>query len=172
MTTIDAELEIAQWRSICGQHMHIDAEAIAQHAERIANTAFTIKRVANRQRMNEVTFCCKRLLRTSGQHAANISLFDFMTAKIDARGEGFALEAASRNIDDEAVDGQTGHALSSIHCEANGLFSRIQIDNDAGLHTARALMTDTKHFHAMRAAWQQRATFMWTQACNHAGNLA
>ncbi|MCY1308408.1 hypothetical protein D9M70_584140 [compost metagenome] len=75
--------------------MHVDAKAIAQHAERITNTAFAIERVANRQRMNEVTFRCKRLLRTSGQHAANISLLDFMTAKIDARGEGFALEAAS-----------------------------------------------------------------------------
>ncbi len=73
--------------------MHIDAEAIAQHAERIANTAFTIERVANRQRMNEVTLGCKRLLGTGSQNTTNIGLLDFMAAQIDAGREGFALEA-------------------------------------------------------------------------------
>ncbi len=152
--------------------MHVNAEAIAQHSERIANAAFTIERVANRQRMNKVTFCCKSLLGASGQYSANISLLDFMTAEIDARGKGFTLEASSRNIDDKAINRQPSHALGSINCETNGLFSRIQINDDTGLHTARTLMTDAKHFHAMRATRQQRATFMWTQARNYTGNLA
>ena len=73
--------------------MHIDAKAVAQHAERIANTAFAIERIADRKRMNEVTLGCERLLGTGSQYAANIGLLDFMAAQINACREGFALEA-------------------------------------------------------------------------------
>ncbi len=172
MAAIDAKLEIAQRSGISRQHVHIDAKAVAQHALRVTYTALAVKRIADGQRVNEMTFCGQSLLRAGCENTANIGLLDLMTAEIDARGEGLALEATSRNIDDEAVDGQTGHAFCGIHCETDGLFGSIEIDDHAGLHTTRTLMADAQHFHAVRATWQERAAFMRAQPCNDAGHLA
>lgn len=152
--------------------MHIHAKAVAQHSKRLTDATLAVERITDGERMNEVTFGSQRLFCTSSQNAADICLFDFMAAKIDACGKGFAFETASRNIHDEAIDGQASHALGRIYRKADRLLGRIKVDNDAGFHAARTLMADAQHFHAMGASWQQRAAFMRAQPCDDTGNLA
>ena len=68
---VDAQFEIAQRRRVAGQHMHVDAERVADHAARIAHAAFAVERVADRQRMDDVR--ARRLsacLRAGRQHRA------------------------------------------------------------------------------------------------------
>ena len=116
--------------------MHVDSKTVAQHSKRIADTPLSVKRIANRKRMNQITFSCKRLLRTSGQNPTDIRLFDFMTAQIDTCREGFAPETPSRNIHDKTIDRQTSHTLRRIDRKADRLFGSIKVDNDAGLDAA------------------------------------
>ncbi len=119
VAAIDAKLQITQRRRVCGQNMHIDAKAVAEHPERVADAAFSIERIADRKRVNEVSFSGERLFCPCGQNTTNIGLLDFMTAEIDACRKGLAFEASCGNIDNEAIDRETCHAFGSIHRKAN-----------------------------------------------------
>ena len=116
---------------IGGQHMHLDPKRVADHPQRVADALLAIERITDGQRMHEVAFRRQRLRGTGGKHPADIGLVDFMAAQIDAGGKAFALQASGGNIDDHRVDGEASHAFGRIDRQADGLFRRVEIDDDA-----------------------------------------
>ena len=77
-------------------HMHVDAEPLADHAARIGDAALGVERKADRQRMDDLAPGVERLLAAGGEHAPDVGLLDLVAAEIDARREGFALQPARR----------------------------------------------------------------------------
>ena len=114
MRAVDAKFEVLQRRAFDSHHMHVNAEKIAVHRQRIADTALAIQRIARRQRMQDRPVLTHGLLACRHQNLAQIACFHFLAAEIDARGVDIARQAAGGNIDDQAVDGQARHALSRI----------------------------------------------------------
>jgi hypothetical protein len=82
---VDAQFEIAQRRAVAGQHMHVDAELVADHAARIAHAALGVEREADRQRMDDLALGAQRLLGAGGQHALDVGFACFVAAEIDRR---------------------------------------------------------------------------------------
>src|ERR1700690_2343419 len=51
MATLDRQHQIAHGRDVGGHHVHVDAEALAEHAARLADAGDGVERGADRQRM-------------------------------------------------------------------------------------------------------------------------
>ncbi|ENN87739.1 hypothetical protein RHSP_46627 [Rhizobium freirei PRF 81] len=171
MRTVDAEFEVAKRCALGSYHMHVDAESVAEHRQWIADAALAVERVARRQRMQHGTLLADRLLAGGSQYLFQIVGFDFLPAQVDGRGVDVAAEATSRDIDDQAVDREAGHALGGVDGEPNNAFQRIEVGDDAGLDTAGALMTDADDLDVMRAVRQNLALFARRQTADHANDF-
>ncbi|MCY1510604.1 hypothetical protein D9M68_449860 [compost metagenome] len=49
VSAVDAEFQVLERCTLGRQHMHVDAENVAEHGERITDAAFAIEREARRQ---------------------------------------------------------------------------------------------------------------------------
>ncbi len=85
---VDAEFQVAQRGGVAGQHMHVDAERVADHAARIAHAALAIEREAGRQRMHHLALGLQRLLGAGGEHALDVGRIGLVAAEIDGGGIG------------------------------------------------------------------------------------
>ncbi len=56
--------------------MHVDAEAAAQHAARIADAGHAVERVADRQRMQHGAAGTRRMPAAGGQDARDVAVGD------------------------------------------------------------------------------------------------
>ena len=151
--------------------MHVDAENVAIHGERIADATFSIQRIARRQRMQHGAVVAHRLLACGGQYALEIARFHFLAAEIDGGGIDVAGDAAGGDVDDQAVDGKPRHALGRIDGKPHDALDRFQIGDDAGLDAAGALMPDPDHLDMMGAVGKDFAFFARRQPADHANDF-
>jgi hypothetical protein len=171
MRTVDAELEVLKRGAFSRDDMHVDAENVAVHRQRIANAALAVEREACRQRMEDETILAQRLLAGCRQHLLQVVELDFLAAEIDRCSVDVAGKTAGRQIDDQALDRETGHALGRIDCQADDALERIEIGDRAGLDAARALVADADDFDVVRAAGENLALLARRQATDHADDL-
>ena len=169
--TVDAEFEIAQRCRITGQDMHVHTQRVTDHAQRIADAALAVKRVARRQRMNDVALGGHGLAGSGQQNLPDVGAFGFMPTKVDGGRRCFALQPAGRHVDDQRIDRQAGHALSCINRVADHFFSRIKIGNDAGLHAFGAVMANADDADVVGTAAQQIALFARRKLADDAADL-
>ncbi len=172
MRAVDAQFEIAQRRRVAGQHMHVDAKRVADHAARIADAALAVERERHRQRMHDLPVGLERLLGAGRQHPLDVGRVGFVAAEIDRRRKHFAAQPAGRQIDDQRIDGQPGHALGRIDRQPDGVLGAVEIDDDAGLHALRLLVADADHLDLVGARAQDLAFLARLQPRDHAANLA
>src|SRR4029079_6785945 len=83
MAAVDAKFEIAKWRRLGRDDVHVDAETLAEHAARIADAAVGVERIASRQRMNDGAAFGHRMAAASGKTPADIDL-GYRAGKRDA----------------------------------------------------------------------------------------
>ena len=127
--------------------------------------------IAGRQRMQHGAILAQRLLAGGGQHFLQVVRLDFLAAEIDGRGIDVAAETAGRNVDDQAVDREAGHALGGIDGKADDAFERVEIGDHAGLDAARTLVADADDLDIVRAARQNLAFLARRQPADHADDL-
>ena len=151
--------------------MHVDAEFVAEHAERVANSPLAVEREAGRQRMQGRVLVRERLLRGGDQHPAQVGRVDLVAAEIDRGGIDVAAQATGGDVDDERVDRHAGHALRRIDGEPHRALHGIEIDDDAALDAARLLVADADDLDAMGAPGEQLAALMRSELADHADDL-
>ena len=102
MRAVDAELEIAQRRCVAGQHMHVDAE-LRRRPCRADRGCRARRRARNRSAANATTSrsAFSACLAPAASTRLMSACVDLVAAEIDRGGEGFALQPAGRDIDDE-----------------------------------------------------------------------
>ena len=66
-------------------------------------------------------------------------------------------QPAGRQVDDQRIDGQPGHALGGVDGEPDRLLGAVEIDDDAGLHALRLLVADADDLDLVGAAAQELA---------------
>ena len=132
MRSVDAKLDVPERRLLGRHHVHVDAQLVAEHAERIANSAFAVEREPRCQRMQRRVFVGEGLVRGRNQHPAQVGGIDLVTAEIDRGGIDVAAQTPRGDIDDQRVDRHAGHALRRVHGEPHRALDRIEIDDDAG----------------------------------------
>ena len=152
MAAVDAELEIAERRRVGGDHVHVDAEPLAEHAARVGDAAVGVERIADRQRVDDGAARRDRMAAPGGKHAADIGFLDLLAGEGDARRVGLAGQASAGDVDDERLDGDPGHALGRVDGEADRLLGGVEIGDDARLDAARALMADAEHLDRVGAS--------------------
>lgn len=171
MGAVDAEFEVLQRGALGRQNMHVDTEDIAEHGERIADATLAIQREACWQRVEDGTVLTQRLLAGDGKHLAQVVGIDFLATEIDGRGVDVALQATGRDVDDQALDGEAGHALGRIDGETDHTFGGIEIGDDAVLHAAGFLVADADDLDIVRAARKNLALGARRQPADHADDL-
>ena len=154
MAAVDRELEVGERRLVGGDDMHVDAERLAQHADRIVHAAIGVERVADRQRMQHHPPVAHRMRAAGARAHAGCRLSDDRSADVDARREGLALQPAAGEVDDQAADRDLGHALGRVDGEPDRALGFLEVDDDAGLDAARASGGEAEHLDRMRAAAQ------------------
>ena len=75
-------------------------------------------------------------------------LLDRLAGDRDAGRVGLAGEPAGGEVDDERIDRDPGAALGGVDREADRLLGGVEIDHDAGLDAARALVAEAEHLDA------------------------
>ena len=169
MAAVDGELEIAQRRFVGGDDVDVDAERLAEHADRIGKAAIAVERIADRQSMQHDAPLAHRMRAAGAEQALDVGLGD-RAADVHAGGERLALQASAGDIDDEAADGDLGHALGRVDGEPDRLLRLVEIDDDAGLDAARTGRREAEHFHRMHAA-AERLAVARLQPRDHAADL-
>ncbi len=76
MAALDREHQIAHGGDVGGDHVHVDAEAMAEHAARLADAGRGIERVADGQRMQHGAAAAHRMAAGRGQHARHVGIAD------------------------------------------------------------------------------------------------
>jgi hypothetical protein len=115
MRAVDGKLQIAHRRGVAGQHMHVDAECVADHAARIAHAAFGIEREADGQRMDHLALGLQRLLGAGAEHALDVGLVGLVAAKIDGgeKASLFSRPAVMLTISESTVSPAMRSAAST-----------------------------------------------------------
>ncbi len=94
VSAIDAELEVLQCGPLRRQHMHVDAENVTEHRQRVADAALAVQREAGRQRVQDGAVGAQRLVPRGSEYLLQIVRLDLLPAEIDRRGIDVALQAA------------------------------------------------------------------------------
>ena len=171
MRAVDAEFDVLQRRLLGGHDVHVHAELVSEHAQRVADAALAVEREAGRERMQGRMLVGDGLLRCRGQDTAQVRRIDLVPAKIDGGRVDVAAKATRRDVDDERIDGDASHAFRRVHGQPDGAFHGVEVDDDAALDAARLLMSDAHHLDAMGAAGQQLAALARRQLADHADDL-
>ena len=171
MTALDDQHQVAGRRSIAADDMQVGAEIVAHHPLGIANAARPIERKAGRQRMQHGAALPLRPRRGCFEHAMNIVVGNRPAADGDLRIVELRAEPAARQIDDDALDLDPGHAFGGIDGVADGVLRRAHIDDSAALDAARPAMADPENATAMRASAQRFGRLRRHQMGNQADHL-
>ena len=157
MAAVDRELEIGERRLVGGHDMHVDAERLAEHADRIVHAAIGVERIADRQRMQHHPPVAHRMRAAGAQHALDVGSPTTAPPTLTLAEKRLALQPAAGEIDDEAADRDLGHALGRVDGEPDRALGLFEVDDDAGLDAARAGGGEAEHLDRMRAAAQRLA---------------
>src|SRR5690606_38185303 len=141
----------------------VDAEKYTEHAARLTDAALAVGREARRQGMQNGPVLPLRLLTGGDEDLAQVGNLDFLATEIDRGGIDVAGQTAGRNIDDQAIDGEAGHAFRRVHGKPHHAFSRIKICDHAGFYATRTLVADTDDLDMVGAPGQDLALLLRRQ---------
>ena len=164
--------QVAHGGDVGGDHVHVDAEAVAEHAARIADAGGGIERVADGQRMQHGAPAAHRMATGGRQHARDLGFGDGAAGKIDVGDEAFAAGATAGERDHNGFDLQAGRAFGDVDGLADHLLRLDQIDDRAGLHAARRGVGEADDAHAVAAPAQHVLWPLRLQPRDHADDLA
>ena len=105
------------------------------------------------------------------EHPVDVALADSLAAQANFGFEEMRGQPAARHVDDDAVDLDPRHALGGVDRKADRALGRVEIDDRARFHAARALMADAEHPAAMGALAQRRRSVHRRQARDQADDL-
>ena len=152
--------------------MHVDAEALAEHAARLANAGDGVQRVADRQRMQHGAPVAHRMAAGRRQHAADVAIGHRAAGKFDVGDEALAAETAAGQRNHDGFELHLGLAFGDIDGLAHHFLDLDQVDHAAGLHAARRGMGEAEHVHAVAAPAQHVLRRLRLEPRDHAGDLA
>ncbi len=126
-----------------GDQVQADAEALAEHAARVADAAAAVDAVADRDRVHDLATLCVgladfRLL----EDPAQVGVVDLVAADGDIVGDKPRLRTAGGDVDDHLADVLAGHPLGGFDGGADRGLGGVEIDEGAGAQAAGGLMTD------------------------------
>ena len=154
MAALNSQHQVAHRRHVGGDHMHIDAKTVTDHAARLADTGSGVQRIADRQRMQHGAAVAHRMTAGGGQNAGDVAVGDGAAVQFDVGDETFAVEAAAGQRHHRGFKLHAGHALGGIDGVTDDLLRLDQIDHRAGLHAARRRMGKAHDAHAVAAPAQ------------------
>ena len=172
MAALDCKHQIARRRDICRRHVHIDAEAAAQHAARIADAVGAVDRVADRQRVQHRAAVAQRMPAAGREHARDVAFRDGRAGDVDIGGKQLAGKTPGRDRQHHGFDFDRGHLFGRIHRQTDGFFGLGKIDHTAALHAASLGVTEADDFDRMSPAGQDLLRRMWPQPGDEAGDFA
>ena len=141
--------------------MHVDAEAAADHAARVADAAGVVERIADRQRMQHGAAGARRMAAAGGKNPRDVAVRHRRAGDIDRGGHELAAGSPGRHRDDHGFELQLGGALGEIDGLADRGFGGGEIDHRAGLHAACAGMAEADHLDRVAAAAQRLPRADW-----------
>src|ERR1700751_2959359 len=104
-----------------------------------------------------------RMVGAGIEHAVSVVVAGLVSADLYARRIMFARNLAARDVDDDGIDTNAGHALGGIDGVADGLFGRLHIDDSTGFKPTRTLMADTQYRRLVATARTQISGLERTQ---------
>ena len=129
-------------------------------------------RIAGRQRMQHRAALARVPAAGRFEHAMHVAVAHRLAAQRDVGVVDARAEPAAGHVDDDGLDLHPGHALGGIDREPDRLLGRLEVDDRAALHAARALVADADDAGAMRAAAQRLASVDRRQPGDQADDLA
>ena len=159
VAAVDRKLEVARGLGIDADHVHVDAEPLPDHAERIGDAAVGIERIADRQRMDDRAAFADRMPVARREHAADVGLFHRLAGDGDACRIGLAGEPPGGEVDDEGIDRDAGAAFGGVDRKPDRLLGGVEIDDHARLDAARTLVAEAEHLDRMGAATHRLGRF-------------
>ena len=111
MAALDRQHQVARRGDVGGDHVHVDAEARAEHAARIADAVDAVERIADRQRMQHGAAVAHRMPAAGGEHAGDVALGDGRADDIDGGGEQLARRAGRPRPTPPPIRAAPRHAL-------------------------------------------------------------
>ena len=172
MAAFDRQHQIAHGRHVAGDHVHVDAEAGAQHAARLANAADGVERVADRQRMQHGAPVAHRMAARRRQHAADVAVGNGAAGEFNIGDKTFAAEPAAGERHHHGFELNLGHVLGDIDGLAHRLLDLDQVDHAAGFHAARRGVGEAQNAHTVRAPAQHVLRRLRLEPRDEAGDLA
>ena len=125
-----------------GDHQHIDAEPLAVHAPGIADSPAAVDHVADRDAVDEFPFAVFELGAALAEDAPDIAGADLMAGDGDLEVEGMRSGEAGGEVDDDIVNGLSGHLLGGMDGVHDRCLRRLHIDDGAGAHAVRDLVAN------------------------------
>ena len=154
-----------------GDDVHVDAERSPTMPRGSRDAAFAVERIADRQRMDHRAPVAHRMAAPAPSTRSISASSASWPPRSTLAEKALALQPAGGDVDDQRVDRDPRHALGRVDGKPDGLLGRVEIDDDAGLDAARALVAEAEHLDAVRAAAQRLAVIARLQPRDQAADL-
>ena len=125
-----------------GDHEHVDAEPFTVHAPGIADSPAAVDHVADRDAVDDLPFVVFALGAALTEDAPDITGADLMAGDGDLEVEGMGRGETGGEVDDDFVNGLSGHLLGGVDGVHDRCLRRFHIDDGAGAHAVRDLVAN------------------------------
>jgi len=140
--------------------MDVHLEALANHAERIANTVLRVDHEFVRKDMQNFAVFGKRDVARGVHRTADVVALDIAAAMAqrDAAAAIHTTHMASGDADHGGFHGHVGNAFGFLNGAANGANGRVQIDDEAFAQTFGFGRAEREKFHLLLIDFRNQGT--------------